>query len=332
MINYAILRTKKLKNLGNIAGSAAHVARTLKDDPSNIDRTRSTHNKTLLGSSNPYQDCKALIPDHNRYGSVLAVEVLATASPDFFEDLSTDGLDDWAADTIQATQDFWGADNMASAVLHMDEATPHIHMHIVPLLHCDKTQKKTLNCKHYTGTRGKMRKMQTDYAAAMSIHHLSRGVEGSTATHQSCKKMAGRSKLVPKTKYRIIKTKKGFFSPAKAENVATSKSIEDLENQAAKVPLLETRNEGLKETCEVLLDQIAELEADIETIYHEVNEAKKLSIKTSSPFAWPPEMTKSAKSKDLRPKQDQEPNPEVKASSMGNISPAVPRASRCMTR
>jgi len=87
MIKYAILRTKKLKTLGNIAGSSAHVTRSLKNETVNVDEARTTSNQVFLGT-NPYLDTQALIPAKNRHNSVLAIETLLTATPEFFLNIS----------------------------------------------------------------------------------------------------------------------------------------------------------------------------------------------------------------------------------------------------
>ena len=53
----------------------------------------------------------------------------------------------WCADNLEWLRRTFGAENVVSAVLHMDEATPHIHAAVVPIV---------------TGERRKVRKEKTD--------------------------------------------------------------------------------------------------------------------------------------------------------------------------
>ena len=55
-------------------------------------------------------------------------------------------LDEWCDDNLQWLHCTFGKENTVSAVLHMDEHTPHIHATVVPIV---------------TGERRKARKKQT---------------------------------------------------------------------------------------------------------------------------------------------------------------------------
>lgn len=73
--------------------------------------------------------------------------------------------------------------NIIDCTLHMDEKTPHIHAMIIP---CDTRGK--LNARHFIGgTRVKMSELQSDYAEAMRVHGLERGIcrELSKSRHES---------------------------------------------------------------------------------------------------------------------------------------------------
>jgi hypothetical protein len=70
----------------------------------------------------------------------------------------------------------------AKAVLHMDERTPHIHAHMVPI-----TEDGRLSATHFLDGRKKMKALHTRYAGYMEELGLERGREGSRATHQRVK-------------------------------------------------------------------------------------------------------------------------------------------------
>ena len=69
------------------------------------------------------------------------------------------------------------ADNVKSAVLHMDESTPHIHAYVVPI-----DEHGHLNAKRYTGERDALIRLQTSFAKEMKEFGLKRGMEKSNAT------------------------------------------------------------------------------------------------------------------------------------------------------
>lgn len=70
------------------------------------------------------------------------------ASQRKFPRIQADGkLDEWCNDNIDWLQETFGKENVVSAVLHMDEKTPHIHATVVPVASGErrkiKEEKKT---------------------------------------------------------------------------------------------------------------------------------------------------------------------------------------------
>lgn len=181
---YAILRTSKLKTWGNISGSAAHTYRHKGMAP-NADPLRMGQNKVLVGRpGEAVEDIRkrvSAITDKPRKNAVLCVEHLLTASPEFFQKLSPKQVESWARKNLQFLAKTYGKENLAHAVLHMDEETPHIVAYIVP----EKDGK--LNCRAYLGGREKLTALQSSYADAMRPMGLQRGLEGSKARHRTIK-------------------------------------------------------------------------------------------------------------------------------------------------
>ncbi len=124
-----------------------------------------------------------------RKNAVLCVEMLLTASPEYFRpnDPSQAGyyqqkpLEDWKQAVHQWLDDQYG-DRIVRAELHLDEATPHIHAYLVPL-----DERGKLNCRGLFGGREKLSKFQDSYAEAMSPLGLERGIKGSRAKHTAVK-------------------------------------------------------------------------------------------------------------------------------------------------
>lgn len=201
-VPYAILRTAKLKTVGNLGGLNDHLHR-LRETP-NADQELTHQNRQLRGSDDLNADVQARLDAAGcmvRKNAVLAVEHLLTVSPEFLNfhkgeangrpalvGSSTDwerlvGLRDRALEWVDER---YGKENVVSAVLHLDEKTPHLHIVVVPI---DKRGK--LNCRSYLGGAEKMRAMQTSFAEKMEPLGLVRGVQGSKSSHQTIQRFYG---------------------------------------------------------------------------------------------------------------------------------------------
>lgn len=171
-MSYAILRHGKIKSTGKGA-ALAHNHRTYLGDQVNIDRSLSDLNIYANGSASQRLD--ALLPEKKRKDAVVAVEVLLTASPEFFDGLDTDRrrlanhpeFKKWVVATEKWAKAEFGK-NLVDFVLHMDESTPHIHLLAVPLV------QGRLCGKEFT-SREQMQSRQTSYAKAMAGFGLQRG-------------------------------------------------------------------------------------------------------------------------------------------------------------
>ena len=110
-------------------------------------------------------------------------------------------LDEWCNDNLKYLADTFGRENIVSAVLHMDEQTPHIHATLVPIVKGERKRKKKEEqvkkryrkkptdtarlCADEIMTRAKLKSYQDTYAQAMSGYGLQRGIDGSEAKHIS---------------------------------------------------------------------------------------------------------------------------------------------------
>lgn len=168
---YYICRIAKLKNSGAISASEQHTLRQ-RETP-NADLTK--HNERFIG--NPPRTTTLEQEVFHRIGeqkirkdAVLCVEILMTASPEYFRPQDQGKTGKWDSQQLEVwkqahhqwlNQTF--GDKIVRAELHLDEATPHIHAYLVPL-----DQKGKLNCKSYFGGRAKLSQFQDSYGLAMS--------------------------------------------------------------------------------------------------------------------------------------------------------------------
>ena len=185
---FAIYRHEKIKTAGALAASANHMTRAVPTP--NADPRRAQMNRVFIGSDDPAADAAALIPaldavddagkKRRRSNSVIAIEVLLTASPEWWADASAEQQQDWLDRSTAWLVQEYGRENIAHLRLHGDERTPHLTGYVVPL----DPDTGHLNARRWIGGAARCRQQQTDYAAAVAPLGLSRGIEGSTATHE----------------------------------------------------------------------------------------------------------------------------------------------------
>ena len=160
---YGILRFKKYKGPA-ISPIEAHNERTKEQYASNpdIDTSRSRYNLHLVQPQGRYrEDADRMIAAAHcrvRKDSVRVVEALVTASPEFFKDKSRSEVKayfEYALEFLRSKQD---SKTFISAVVHMDEKTPHLHLCFVPL-----TADGRLSAKEIVGNKKKLTWWQDEF-------------------------------------------------------------------------------------------------------------------------------------------------------------------------
>lgn len=221
-----IIRVEKLSTFGEIAASAEHTYRERPTPNADPKLTPSNVCTGAVGSKAIREAIKGrLATVRVSDDSVLCLEYLITASPEFFKVKTPEEIAAYWAKT-----DAWmiarhGAKNIVASNLQLDELTPHKVYYVVPIVETIKhtvnrrviaSQKdladglatlgkdgKTpgkiiqiakpasskLSAKHFNGGPRKLSELQTDFYENVSKEcGLNRGVEGSKAKHQSVKR------------------------------------------------------------------------------------------------------------------------------------------------
>lgn len=185
MANYAILRFSK-RQAGGVASADRHNERkkaAYKSNP-NIDQTKSHLNYHLVQPNGTYkQKCSEIIRNAGckiRSNSVVMVETLITASPEFMNAMSRDEQRRFFERALEFIGERVGTQNIFSAVVHMDETTPHMH-----LCFCPVTSDGRLSAKDILGNRKGCSEWQDMFFERMSRSYpsLSRGIS-SRITHR----------------------------------------------------------------------------------------------------------------------------------------------------
>ena len=157
---HAILRFAKYKG-PEISRIEAHNERTKETYASNpdVDTARSKQNFHLVTPERRYRaEAERQIAQagcRTRSDSVRVVEVLFTASHDFFKGKSKGEIRAFFEECMAFLAQRQAPATYLSAVVHMDEKTPHMHLSFVPL-----TADGRLSAKEIVGNRQKLTQWQ----------------------------------------------------------------------------------------------------------------------------------------------------------------------------
>jgi hypothetical protein len=190
---YAILRVEKVKSYAALAAMANHWFR-LNPTP-NADSRKSHLNKTPIGDNNIVSKIRTKLDEHGikklRKNGVLALEFVLTFSPEFvfqndkrqYRSDANKRLNQWAKHSLAWAKSEYG-ENLISAVIHVDESTPHIHLCVLPMKP-KKNGKYGLCARDITGGKEKLQKLQDSYHNEMKSLGLQRGKKRTRCQHQT---------------------------------------------------------------------------------------------------------------------------------------------------
>lgn len=259
-MSYAILRTKKLKEWGNICASLEHNFRERLTP--NADENRTPANVHIGGNSTDEVRKKIEdgLPEKYRADCVKCIEYLITASPEWFKRNSEEQNRIYFDNAIEWLKERHGADNIKCVSIHNDETTPHLVAYVVPL-----DERGKLNAKKWLGGKKLLSEMQDDFQKNVGQKSfLSRGVKGSKAKHQRVQRFYGElnNTDTPKLTYEDLRPqllKKGIF-----QDIYEDDSV-----------VVERVNKRVSEILEHKNAQIHNMGKEIQSLKNEVESAKR---------------------------------------------------------
>ena len=275
---YAILRFAKYKGpeIGHIE---SHNERTKEKYASNpdIDTSRSHLNFHLVSPERKYRaEAEKQIATagcRTRSDSVRVVEVLVTASPEFFKGKKKAEIKAYFQEALDFIQQHQNPRTIISAAVHMDEKTPHMHLCFVPL-----TEDKRLSAKEIVGNKKKLTWWQDEFWKHMvgKYPDLERGESASET---------GRTHIPPrlfKEAVHLNRMKDQIMAILNDSNPFNKKSkAEELEALLDKyipgVEAMRTRLKKYDKTYKELTAENAELEKELNSASRESIQ-KKLEI------------------------------------------------------
>ena len=155
-----------------------------KSDNPQIDSSKTKYNYHMHNPDGSYTEfINKRITELNltpRKDAVVLNSIVVGADKAFFDGLSKLSQYNFFSDCTKFFEDRYGTENVISAVIHMDETTPHMHLNLVPITPDGRLCSKELFDK------SQLRQLQTDfYNAVGKKYGLQRGKEGSQAKHLS---------------------------------------------------------------------------------------------------------------------------------------------------
>lgn len=263
---YAILRFAKYKGpeIGHIE---SHNERTKEKYASNpdVDTARSHLNFHLVTPQRKYRaEAEKQIAEagcRTRSDSVRVVEALVTASPEFFKGKKKGEIKAYFQEALDFIRKHQDPKTIISAVVHMDEKTPHMHLCFVPL-----TADKRLSAKEIVGNKKKLTQWQDRFWEHMVKKYpdLERGESASET---------GRDHIPPrlfKEAVHLNRMKEQILKLMTDTNLLNKKSkMEELEALLDKyVPATEALRTKLRKydkAYKALSDENSALEAELQT-------------------------------------------------------------------
>lgn len=275
---YAILRFAKYKGpeIGHIE---SHNERTKEKYASNpdIDTARSNLNFHLVAPERKYRaESEKQIAEagcRTRSDSVRVVEALVTASPEFFKGKKKAEVKAYFTEALDFIQKYQSKETIISAVVHMDEKTPHMHLCFVPL-----TEDKRLSAKEIVGNKKKLTWWQDEFWKHMVKKYpdLERGESASETgrTHIPPKlfKEAVHLNRMKDQIMAILNDSNPFNKKAKAEELEAL-----LDKYIPGVEIMRTKLKKYDKTYKELTEENAELEKKLSSASKE-SVRKKLEI------------------------------------------------------
>lgn len=139
---YGVCVLRKYKR-GAVSGIETHVERraTISHTNPEIDRSKSNKNYDLNGRFN--ETFKSILKSrveqtqakgYDRKNGVVVCELLFSASPSFFDGKTDDEVRQYFQQCYDFAAQKYGKENIISAMVHLDEKTPHMHLCFAPIV------------------------------------------------------------------------------------------------------------------------------------------------------------------------------------------------------
>lgn len=241
--------------------------------------------------------------------AVLITSFILGSDKEFFDGISPEAQKRFFDDCTEFFAERYGKENVVSAVVHLDESTPHLHFNLMPVTGGRLCAKELFD-------RSALRELQTDfYEVVGKKYGLKRGKEGSTAKHLDTvafktKKMTeaaeekNREAEEAQTAAKPVKELLESYESARSEKIPFSGKKKETE-----IIALRMKNSELEKQNNVLAKDNGDLYAELKK--HEktatTNESAVKLLKTLLEYA-PEEFAAAKQAANRRQEQEREKN------------------------
>ena len=239
--------------------------------------------------------------------AVLITSFILGSNKEFFDRITAEQQKQFFADCTDFFSERYGEENVISAVVHLDESTPHLHFNLMPVTDGRLCAKELFD-------RKALRDLQTDfYEAVGKKYGLERGKEGSTAKHldtvaYKTKKMteAAEAKIreaeEAQAAAKPVKELLESYESAKSEKIPFSGKKRETE-----IITLRTRNGELQRKNDILAKDNGDLYSELKKQEKSAttNEGAVKLLKTLLEYA-PEELAAAKQAANRRQEQERE--------------------------
>ncbi len=303
-MNYGIFRSQPIMTINDLAQIGSHNKRDKKAYKSNpnIKLELTKNNIELVPLADKYvKGFKLLVKDYekehnermkterddrkktftemlNKSRSVVADELMFTATHKFFDNMSKEEIMRWANTCMNFVYNDLGykKEQILHATLHMDELTPHIHCVVVPLVKkLDKrtnTERYTISKKQYIKDNIHLSKLQDIYNLRLRENgfELERGIKGSDRKHIKIKEFKKTTRYYEDKVITINKNLDNAMNDFEEKMKTTKNTLIDKDYVKVRKDTFESMQNVIKETKKVM-----EFQPKIEQLFNEVNTFSK---------------------------------------------------------
>jgi len=299
-MNYGIFRSQPIMTINDLGQIGSHNKRDKKAYKSNpnIKLELTKNNIELVPLAEKYvKGFKLLVKDYekehnermknerperkktfnemlNKSKSVVADELMFTATHKFFDNMSKDEIMRWADTCMDFVYNDLGykKEQILHATIHMDELTPHIHCVVVPLVKkLDKrtnTERFTISKKQYIKDNIHLSELQDVYNLRLreAGFKLERGIKNSDRKHIKIKEFKKTTGYYENKVTTINKNLDNAMNDFEEKMKTTKSTIIDKDYVKVKKDTFDSMNNVIKETKKAI-----EFQSKIEQLFNEVN-------------------------------------------------------------
>ena len=303
-LNYGIFRSEPIMTINDLAQIGSHNKREKKAYKSNKDikLELTKNNIELVPLTEKYvKGFKLKVKDYekehnermkterperkktfnemlNKSKSVVADELLFTASHKFFDNMSKEDIMRWANTCMDFVYNDLGytKEQVLHATIHMDELTPHLHCVVIPLVKkLDKrtnTERYTISKKQYIKDNIHLSELQDVYNVRLreAGFELERGIKGSDRKHQKVKEFKKTTRYFEEKVTTINKVLDNAISDFEEKMKTTKNTLIDKEYVKVRKDTFDSMHKVINETKKAM-----EFQPKMEQLFNEVETFSK---------------------------------------------------------